>query len=225
MLAIVLISAVLVALFWSLLRADARHGRKDPVQLPLSTLIMVAMFTALTAVGAWISFPLPFSPVPVAFANLFVLLAGVILGKWLGALSQIVYVVLGVIGIPVFAQFAAGPAVLTGPTGGYLAGYVIAAFAAGALAEYMPRSLPDMLRIPVSLAAGGLLLYVPGILWLSSNLDISITAALVAGFYPYLPGDALKVVIATILCASLYQQLPQVRRLAGDRLAESEEVG
>jgi len=183
------------------------------------------MFAALTAVGAWISFPLPFSPVPVAFANLFVLLSGVILGKWLGSLSQVVYVSLGVAGVPVFAGFTAGPGVLAGPTGGYLAGYVLAAFVAGALVQYLPRAVPDIPRIIAGLVTGGLALYVPGIIWLAANLDINVPAALVAGFYPYLPGDALKVVVATVLSASLLQQLPQAGHLATRRLAESEEVG
>ncbi|MHB0915752.1 MAG: biotin transporter BioY [Thermoleophilia bacterium] len=194
-------------------------------RLNLSSLTLVAMFAALTSVGAWIAFPLPFSPVPVAFANLFVLLAGVILGKWLGALSQVVYIMLGVIGIPVFAQFTAGPEVLVGPTGGYLVGYVLAAFVAGALVEHLPRSFPELARVPVSLVAGGLAIYLTGLPWLASYLDISFPAALVAGFYPYLPGDALKVVLATMLSASLLHQVPQVRRFTAPRLAESEEVG
>lgn len=194
-------------------------------RLNLSSLTLVAMFAALTSVGAWISFPLPFSPVPVAFANLFVLLAGVILGKWLGALSQVVYIMLGFVGIPVFAQFTAGPEVLVGPTGGYLVGYVLAAFTAGALIEYLPRSLPELVRVAISLVVGGLVIYIPGLPWLASYLDISFPAALVAGFYPYLPGDALKVVVATMLSASLLRQVPQMRRFTGPRFAEGEEVG
>src|SRR5659263_463032 len=105
--------------------------------LELRDLIAVAFFAALTTVGAWISFPLPFSPVPIALANLFVILSGVILGKWLGPLSQIVYLLLGFAGVPVFAQQLAGPSVFAGPTGGYLAGYVIAAFLTGLLAEHL----------------------------------------------------------------------------------------
>jgi biotin transport system substrate-specific component len=183
------------------------------------------MFAALTAVGAWISFPIPVGEVPVAFANLFVLLAGIILGKWLGALSQVVYVMLGVIGVPVFAQFAAGPGVLAGPTGGYLVGYILGAFVAGAVFEYLPRRIPEAARIAAGLILGGLAIYIPGVTWLASYLEINLHAALVAGFYPFIPGDAIKIVIATILATSLLHQVPQVRGIAAGKLAESDEVG
>jgi biotin transport system substrate-specific component len=194
-------------------------------RISLPDMILVAMFAALTAVGAWISFPLPFGEVPVVLANMFVLLSGVILGKWLGALSQVVYVLLGVIGVPVFAQFTAGPGVLAGPTGGYLVGYIIGAFVAGALVEYLPRRIPEIARVATGLIIGGLVIYIPGVAWLASYLDINVHAALVAGFYPFLPGDAIKIVIATILATSLMQQVPRIRGIAVSKLAESEEVG
>ena len=193
--------------------------------IPLDKLIQVAFFSALTAVGAWIAFTMPWSPVPVVLANLFVLLSGVVLGKWLGALSQIVYILMGVIGIPVFAKFTAGPEVLVGPTGGYLVGYVIAAFAVGLMMELLAGKVPQVAQVAVSLSVGALLIYVPGVLWLADNLDISLQAALVAGFYPFLPGDALKVVAATVLSVSLMVQLPQMRRWSREELAEGEEVG
>jgi biotin transport system substrate-specific component len=194
--------------------------------IPLDKLIQVAFFSALTAVGAWIAFPMPFSPVPVVLANLFVLLSGVVLGKWLGALSQIVYILMGVIGIPVFAKFTAGPEVLVGPTGGYLIGYVIAAFTVGLLMELLAGKVPEVAQIAVSLTVGALLIYVPGVLWLAENLEISLHAALVAGFYPFLPGDALKVVAATVLSVSLMVQLPHMRRWAArEELAKGDELG
>jgi biotin transport system substrate-specific component len=77
-------------------------------------------------------------------------------------------------------------------------------------------------RIATGLIAGGLVIYIPGVLWLASYLDISINAALVAGFYPFIPGDAIKIVIATILGASLLQQVPQVRSIAVGGIADSE---
>lgn len=194
-------------------------------RMNLYNMILVAMFAALTAVGAWISFPVPFSPVPVAFANLFTLLAGVILGKWLGALSQVVYIAMGVIGIPVFAGFTAGPGVLAGPTGGYLVGYIAAAFIAGALVEYLPRRLPDIVRISVGLVTGGLTIYLFGLPWLAFNQDLNLAGAFTYGFVPYWPGDVLKVVVAAILSISLLQQVPEIRRFTAGRLAESNEVG
>lgn len=183
-------------------------------KLALRDLIAVAFFAALTTVGAWISFPLPFSPVPIVLANLFVVLSGVILGKWLGSLSQIVYLLLGFVGIPVFAQHQAGPAVIAGPTGGYLFGYVLAAFVAGLLAEHLPRfssaGAVQSARLALSLTAGALIIYLPGVPWLAHVTGMDINTALVKGFYPYLPGDAVKIIVATMLCVSLMAQLRDI---------------
>lgn len=185
--------------------------------LELRDLIAVAFFAALTTIGAWISFPLPFSPVPIALANLFVILSGVILGKWLGPLSQIVYLLLGFAGVPVFAQHLAGPSVFAGPTGGYLAGYVIAAFLTGLLAEHLPRfstaKTADIGRLAFILSVGALVIYLPGIPWLAHVTGMDIPTALVKGFIPYLPGDILKIIVGTMMCLSLMAQLPHMMKL------------
>ncbi len=201
-------------------------------QLALRDLIAVAFFAALTTVGAWISFPLPFSPVPIALANIFVLLAGIILGKWLGPLSQIIYLLLGFAGIPVFAQHLAGPDVFAGPTGGYLIGYVLAAFTAGALMQYLPRFSGSRAaitaRVAFSLSVGALVIYIPGLPWLSHVTGMDMPTALVKGFYPYLPGDALKIIVGTMLCLSLMAQLPHIWKWSAGtkpaRGAEAENV-
>lgn len=183
-------------------------------KLMLRDLIAVAFFAALITVGAWISFPLPFSPVPIVLANLFVVLSGAILGKWLGPLSVIVYLLMGIAGIPVFANHTAGPSVIAGPTGGYLIGYVLAAFVTGLLVEYLPgvtRSKTAVTaRISVGLTMGALMVYLTGIPWLARVAGMDIQTALIKGFYPYLPGDAVKIIVGTMLCMSLMAQLPQI---------------
>lgn len=183
-------------------------------KLMLRDLIAVAFFAALTTVGAWISFPLPFSPVPIVLANLIVLLSGAILGKWLGPLSQIVYLTMGIAGIPVFANHTAGPSVIAGPTGGYLIGYVLASFLTGLLVEYLPRfssaRAVESARIAFSLSAGALVIYLTGIPWLARVAGMDVQTALIKGFYPYLPGDAVKIIVGTMLCLSLMVQLPQI---------------
>ncbi len=103
-------------------------------------MVLVALFAALTAIGGWLSFPLPFSPVPITLQVLFVLLAGALLGPMRGALSQIIYVLIGAIGLPVFAQFSGGIGILVGPTGGYLIGFIVAAFLVGLIVEKAPFS-------------------------------------------------------------------------------------
>jgi biotin transport system substrate-specific component len=183
-------------------------------RLKLQDLIAVAFFAAMTTIGAWISFPLPFSPVPIVLANLVVILSGAILGKWLGPLSQIVYLLMGIVGIPVFANHTAGPSVIAGPTGGYLIGYVLAAFVTGLLVEYLPHiyrsRAAESARFALSLTIGALVIYMTGIPWLARVAGIDIHTALVKGFYPYLPGDAVKIIVGAMLCMSLMAQLPHI---------------
>jgi len=192
-------------------------------RIPLRDLIGVAFFAALTTVGAWISFSLPFSPVPIAFANIMAVLSGAILGKKLGPLSQAVYVLMGLIGIPVFAKFMAGPGVVFGATGGYLAGYILAAFVAGLLVEYLPR-MPNTVRFGAALIAGMAVVYLPGVPWLAHVAGFDIPTAMVKGLYPYLPGDILKSIVGITLCLSLMAQLPHVLKWpAGEKLARQAE--
>ena len=174
-------------------------------------MVWVAFFTALTSVGAWIAIPLPFSPVPIALASLFALLSGAILGKWLGALSQSVYFLMGLAGIPVFARFTAGPGIVTGPTGGYLAGYIAAAFVVGLLVEYIPVR-QKAVRFAVGLTAGTIVIYAMGVPWLALVTGMSFPAAMVVGMYPFLPGDALKIMMGVVLCLSLVAQSSHVWR-------------
>ncbi|MBU1291753.1 biotin transporter BioY, partial [bacterium] len=94
---------------------------------------LVSLFAALTAVGAFISIPI--YPVPLTLQTLFTLLAGMTLGSVMGTSSQIIYVMLGVIGLPVFAGFKAGIGILFGPTGGFLFGFIICAFIVGKIME------------------------------------------------------------------------------------------
>lgn len=98
---------------------------------------LCGLFAALMAICSFISIPLGFTPVPVNLATLGVFLAGGLLGKKYGTLSLTVYVVLGAVGVPVFAGFRGGLSVLVGPTGGYIFGYIAAAFLIGLLVEFM----------------------------------------------------------------------------------------
>jgi biotin transporter BioY len=102
-------------------------------QLTTRGMIYASMFGALTAIGALISIPL--QPVPVTLQTLFLYLAGSLLGGRVGALSQIIYVILGVIGLPVFSGGKAGLGVFLGPTGGYLLGFIAGAFVTGKIVE------------------------------------------------------------------------------------------
>src|SRR3989344_6465707 len=97
-------------------------------------MVFAALFAALTGAVAWFKIPLPFTPVPITLQTLMVLLSGAMLGPYYGTLSMIIYLILGVIGLPVFAGGSSGVAALFGPTGGYLFSYPVAAFVVGLFA-------------------------------------------------------------------------------------------
>jgi biotin transport system substrate-specific component len=156
------------------------------------------LFAVLTAAGAAVSVPLPFSPVPVTLQTLMVVLAGAMLGPVWGALSQILYLTAGVSGLPVFANGAAGPSVLFGPTGGYLAGFVVSAWIAGLTV----RPGAGWLRLATGLLAAHAVVFVFGLGQLMLFTARSLPAAATLGFWPFLPGLAAKTIAATLLLRS-----------------------
>ncbi len=134
----------------------------------LRELALITLFAALTALGARVVIPLPFTPVPVTLQVLFPLLAGLLLGSKRGALSQAEYLAAGLAGLPVFAKGGAGLAYLFGPTGGYLLGFVVAAFVVGELATKMRASTKTATFLA---SLGGVaVIYLCGALWLAAWL-------------------------------------------------------
>jgi biotin transport system substrate-specific component len=164
---------------------------------------LVVGFALLTALGAQVRIPLPFTPVPLSLQTFSALLAGLVLGGGLGALSQAIYVVLGTLGAPVFAG-GAGTAWLLGRTGGYIMGFVLAALLVGQLSRALDvRQRPWHLL--GMLAAGVVVVYVPGVIWLAIVTGIGMGKAVVVGALPFLPGDMLK----AFLAVSIWVRLPR----------------
>lgn len=169
-----------------------RYSRRTGILLDV---VQVLFFANLTAVAARLAVHLPFSPVPVTGQTLAVLLAGAALGWRRGALSQLAYLVEGAAGLPVFAGGTAGLAVLVGPTAGYLVGFVFAAALIGALLERPSR--PGVPATLLAMTLGSAVVYLFGVAWLSHFIPGGLTAAIVVGIVPYLPGDLLKILIAS----------------------------
>src|SRR5688572_13431422 len=163
----------------------------------------VLFVTALTAAAAQVSFPLPFTQVPFTFQPMVVLLGGLALGSRLGLASQVLYLLAGIAGLPVFAASVTlppGALRLLGPTGGYLMAYPIAAFVTGYLAE---RGFDRRYLTAVgAMLAGLLVVYACGTIWLgvfarsATAGPIGVQAALVAGVYPFIAADLLKLLVA-----------------------------
>ncbi|WP_043836650.1 biotin transporter BioY [Muricoccus aerilatus] len=141
--------------------------------------------SAVLAASAQVS--LPMWPVPATLQTLAVLLLGALGGSRLGAASVILYLAEGAMGLPVFAAGTAGPAVLMGPTAGFLLGFVASALIAGRAGEGAPRQA-------LVLTAAHLAVFVPGVLWLSGYVGIE--RALMTGFVLFVPGTAVKTALA-----------------------------
>ena len=179
--------------------------------LPRRTAITVALvvgFALLTAAAAQLEVHLGFTPVPLTGQTLVVLLSGAALGSRAGAASQLLYVFLGAAGLPFYAGGSGGWEVVSGATGGYLFGFVVAAWAVGKLAE----SRQDR-RIGTALGAfltGNLIIYAFGIAGLMAATNMSLEAAVANGMAPFIVGDTIKVLLAAGL-------LPTAWKLAGHR--------
>ena len=158
----------------------------------------------LVALSAQIRVSLPFTPVPITGQTFGVLLVGALLGARRGALSLVAYLVEGAAGLPVFAGGAAGVQYLVGPTSGYLVGFVAAALVTGWLAER--RWDRRVWTAALAMAVGNLVIYGFGLPWLARFVGPE--QVLVAGMLPFLPGDALKLVLAALA-------LPSAWRLVG----------
>ena len=161
-------------------------------------LAYAALFTTLIAVGAFVTIPL--GPVPFTLQPLFVLLAGLVLGARLGALSVGAYLVLGLIA-PVYHGGTSGFGVLVGPTGGYLVGFVLAAVIAGWISH---AGKPTAVRYVGAGLAALVPVYVLGAIWLAISLHTtSFAVVIVGGVLQFLPLDVLKAVVAGLAALSL----------------------
>ena len=178
----------------------------------LLSIVYIGMFAALVTVGSYISFPLPLSPVPVSLQTLFVVLAGILLGPLKGSLALALYVVLGAVGIPVFAGGTSGMARILGPSGGYLVGFLVGAFVSGLVYVLLARALnilkkeggrpsypKQAVAALVASLAGFLVIYLVGIPWLQVVAGMTLPAAITAGLTPFLVGDLLKLVAVALL--------------------------
>ena len=158
----------------------------------------------LIALSAQVRIPLPFTPVPLTGQTFAVLLLAALYGSLRGPLTILTYLSLGLLGLPVFASGATGAAAFSTATSGYLLGYPVAAFVVGLLSERGTDRSPW--TTAASMALGNIIIYASGVLWLSRFVGWS--EVLTAGVLPFLPGDALKIALATIA-------LPTAWRLVG----------
>lgn len=169
----------------------------------LTKMILAALFAALTAIGAWISIPLPFTPVPITLATLVATLAGAFLGWKYGSISMIIYVLLGAVGAPVFHNFTGGLGIVSGPTGGYLIGYITSALLCGILLDVICKNKLTWWGILIASVVGLASCYALGTIWFMMSSGTGFAASMVMCVIPFLPGDALKTIVAVLLIIKL----------------------
>ena len=173
--------------------------RQDALRIPLQ----LALGVALMALLAHVRFEI--GPVPITGATFGVLLIGAAYGLKLGSLTMVLYLIAGGLGLGVFSG-GAGWSYMTGATGGYLFGYLLAA----ALVGYLAQRGWDKRFSTTALAMllGNIIIYIPGLLWLSQLMP-NAQATLQAGLYPFIPGDVLKLLLASSLLPTAWHFLGQ----------------
>lgn len=162
--------------------------------MSLRELNRIALVTALIAVLARLSVPLPFSPVPVTGQMIGVFLAGLLLGGKNGSLAVLAYLLLGVAGAPVFSHGLGGPGVLFGPSGGYLWGFLPGVYTGGRLLENKQK--PAFLYTAAAMLACMGCTYLAGTVQLALVMGYNTAEALLAGVLPFLPADLAKIALA-----------------------------
>lgn len=182
------------------------------MKLKTREIILVALFAALTSIGAYISIPVPFSAVPITFQMFFSCFAGIILGARLGALSQVVYLILGLVGIPVFAGGDGGLGTILKPSFGFILGFILGAFIIGLLSQNKKLTLS---RSIASILFGVFCIYLVGTLYLYFMLNIvqgnhiTLWTAVQLSVLPFILKD---VILSVVVALMAYKMVPILKK-------------
>lgn len=168
--------------------------------------VLTAVFTALIAAGAYAIVPV--GPIPIVLTTVFVILSGLLGGFRIGVSSVITYLLLGILGLPVFAGGAGGFAVIAGPGGGYLLGYLLAAAVAGLIFRPGKKISKTLLLLMVSIASliAAAVIYIPGLFWLKLNLGLEWRETLKIGIFPFIAGDLIKTAAVVAIAIPLKER-------------------
>lgn len=170
----------------------------------LQRVVYASLLAALIAVGAYIVIPIPIVPVPIVLQNLFVLLAGLLLGSRWGLAAMGIYLLAGSMGLPVFSGGRGGLAHFLGPTGGYLIGFAVCAWVSGFISErFKGRFHGDIVAVTIA----SLCVYLFGVPWLKVVTGMEWTRAIVLGMTPFLIGDAVKAATAVLVARAIRPML------------------
>lgn len=180
------------------------YEMKESKKLEVVTMAVIGVMTAITCILAPLSIPI--GPVPISLTNLVIYFTLYILGMKKGTCSYVIYLLIGLIGVPVFSGFSSGPAKLFGPTGGYLIGFILMALIAG---YFIERFISKWYLCLIGMLLGTMVCYLLGTLWLAYQMNLSLKAALWAGVIPFIPGDFIKMILAMLVGPQISKRLNQ----------------
>ena len=168
------------------------------------SIVFTALFAALTAASGFIAIPLVGSPIPIVLQNMMVVLSGMILGPMLGTASTVLFIAAGLLGLPVLSGGTGGIAKLMGPTGGFIIGYAFSSLASGlVLGRPNLGQNRSLVRIIIASLLGFVLMYIPGVFHFMRSMDKTLKETMALCVLPYLPGDAIKMVLCIVLAKPL----------------------
>ncbi len=167
-------------------------------------IVFTALFAALTAACAFISIPVPGTPIPIVLQNMMAVLSGMLLGPFLGTTSTAVFILAGLLGLPVFSGGTGGFAKLMSPTGGFIIGYAISSLLAGMiLGKPGLDGKKHIARTILAALFGFAIMYVPGVLHFMHSMEKSFRETMALCVIPYLPGDLIKMVLCILISIPL----------------------
>ena len=175
-------------------------------KLTTKDIALIGLMAAVMCLAA--PFSVPIGPVPISLATLVIYFTIYLLGAASGTISCLIYLLLGLVGLPVFSGFTSGLEKLLGPTGGYLIGYLLMALVGGI---FVDRYRKNILLQFLGLVLGTAACYILGTAWLAWQASLSLKAALWAGVIPFIPGDLVKIAAAMVVAPQIRRQIDRFR--------------
>lgn len=179
-----------------------KNNQKKNNRISTSTITMVALMAAVLCILA--PFSIPIGPVPISLATFGLYLAVIILGRKKAIIVCLIYLLIGFVGVPVFSEFSGGPMKLLGPTGGYFLGYLLLTLIAGWFVDKFPGK---WYMCALGLGIGTGTCYAVGTVWLTVQMGIDFSVALMVGVVPFLVGDFVKIVTVLWIGSAVRGQL------------------
>lgn len=187
----------------------------------VKSLVTIALLAAVICVLGPLSINIPISPVPISFTLIGIYLATFVLDKFKATIAVVLYILIGLVGAPVFSNFSGGPSKLAGPTGGYIIGFIFTAFICGLFIDRKyDNKVKAVILYVVGMILGLVVCYAFGTIWFSISLEKTIAESLALAVIPYLPADAAKIAFAVIIGPQIRRALIKANLYTGNAMSQ-----